>query len=45
LEEFEHLAGEDMYFCKKCIEAGIDIFIDADASKHIGHIGTNIYRL
>jgi hypothetical protein len=31
--------GEDWNFCRACEEAGIDIWIDNELSKHIGHIG------
>lgn len=35
--------GEDWSFCELCQEAGIDIYIDHDLSKQIGHIGAYAY--
>lgn len=35
---------EDFYFCIKAREAGIDLYIDHDASKLISHIGNYNYR-
>lgn len=32
--------GEDWYFCEKLEKAGIDLWIDHDLSKEIGHIGS-----
>jgi hypothetical protein len=35
--------GEDWYFCQKLEEAGVQLWIDHDVSKEIGHIGTYTY--
>lgn len=35
--------GEDWYFCKKLEDAGVDIFIDHELSRFIGHVGTFQY--
>lgn len=35
--------GEDYYFCDKVREKGCQVFLDADVSKHIGHIGTYVH--
>lgn len=35
--------GEDWSLCKKLEENGIDILIDHDLSRQIGHVGTYIY--
>lgn len=32
--------GEDVYFCHMARENGMEIFIDHDLSKHIGHMGS-----
>lgn len=36
--------GEDIWFCKKVREAGIEIYIDHDLSKDVGHIGDFNYN-
>lgn len=35
--------SEDYYFCQKLKENGIKIFIDHEASQHVGHIGEKVY--
>lgn len=35
--------GEDWYFCDKLEKAGIDLWIDHDLSKEVGHIGSYQY--
>ncbi len=37
--DFVKTVGEDVYFCKKLGDAGIEIFIDHDLSKQVAHIG------
>jgi glycosyltransferase involved in cell wall biosynthesis len=37
------LLGEDIYFCIKAKDVGIDTFIDHDLSKEIGHVGSYTY--
>lgn len=37
--------GEDIDFCRKCEKAGIEILVDHDLSKEIGHVGTFEYTL
>lgn len=39
----EVYVGEDIAFCQRVIEAGFEIFVDHEASKHIGHCGEVIY--
>lgn len=43
-EERNSYEGEDFYFCKKLSDHGIDIYIDHDLSRHIGHVGDYEYR-
>ena len=35
--------GEDWRFCQLCEEAGINLYIDHDVSKHVGHVGLYEY--
>jgi hypothetical protein len=37
------LLGEDIYFCIKAKDAGIDTWVDHDLSMEIGHVGSYIY--
>jgi hypothetical protein len=37
------LLGEDIYFCVKAKDAGIDTYIDHDLSQEIGHVGSYTY--
>jgi glycosyltransferase involved in cell wall biosynthesis len=37
------LLGEDIYFCIKAKDVGIDTYIDHDLSKEIGHVGNYTY--
>jgi glycosyltransferase involved in cell wall biosynthesis len=37
------LLGEDIYFCIKAKDVGIDTFIDHDLSQEIGHVGSYTY--
>ena len=37
------LLGEDIYFCVKAKDVGIDTFIDHDLSQEIGHVGSYTY--
>lgn len=38
-EANDDYTGEDWNFCDICQKAGIDIYVDHDLSKHIGHVG------
>ena len=31
--------GEDVYFFRKCIKAGLDVWVDHDLSQQVKHIG------
>jgi hypothetical protein len=44
-EENGDYTGEDWNFCAICQENGIDIYIDHDLSKQIGHIGSLTYDM
>ncbi|HYE38150.1 hypothetical protein [Methylocaldum sp.] len=44
-ESLQDYTGEDWNFCQSCQEAGIDIWIDHDVSKQIGHIGVLTYDI
>lgn len=35
--------GEDWFFCKKLEDAGIDVLIDHELSRQIGHVGSFVY--
>ena len=35
--------GEDVYFCQKLVETGVDLYIDHDLSREIGHVGAYTY--
>lgn len=35
--------GEDYFFCQRLEEKGIDLWVDHDLSKEIGHIGTKVF--
>jgi hypothetical protein len=37
------LLGEDIYFCIKARDSGIDTWVDHDLSKGIKHIGQYVY--
>jgi len=41
LQDLNHIAGEDIYFCQNCNNNNISIYVDLDCK--IGHIGTKIY--
>jgi glycosyltransferase involved in cell wall biosynthesis len=38
------VVGEDVYFCRLLEDAGIDVWVDHDLSKMVGHIGQFIYK-
>ena len=38
-DKHAQFVGEDWYFVKKVEDAGFDVFIDHDLSRHIGHVG------
>jgi hypothetical protein len=38
-DKHAQFVGEDWYFVKKVEDAGHDVFIDHDLSRHIGHVG------
>jgi hypothetical protein len=42
-DKHSQFVGEDWYFVKKCEDAGVDVFIDHDLSRHVGHVGTFQY--
>lgn len=42
-DKHQQFVGEDWYFCKKVEDAGHDIYIDHDLSRHIGHVGNFQY--
>jgi len=42
--ETGNYTGEDYWFCEKCREAGIPIWIDHDVSRHVAHIGQYPYN-
>jgi len=42
-DEQGNITGEDIYFCRKAWAAGIPVECDLELSKHIGHIGQDIY--
>ena len=41
LNEFD--CGEDIYFCRRAREAGVNIYLDHDLSKKVLHIGNREY--
>ncbi len=41
----EYHGGEDYWFCDKAKEQGIDMWIDHDLSKEIGHVGMYNYSI
>lgn len=41
--EVAGFVGEDWYFCELLNRAGIDLWIDHDASKEVGHAGTYLF--
>lgn len=43
IEESQQYLGEDLYFCLKARQYGVDIWIDHDASNKINHIGSYGY--
>jgi hypothetical protein len=42
-DKHQQFVGEDWYFCKKVEDAGFDIYIDHDLSRHISHVGNFQY--
>jgi hypothetical protein len=36
----KHECGEDIWFCRRARKAGLEVFIDHDLSKQVGHVGT-----
>lgn len=38
-----HYIGEDVFFCRKAREAGFEVLLDHDLSRHVKHIGTFEY--
>lgn len=42
-EDMNDFVGEDWFFCERLEAAGIEIGIDHDVSKHVGHIGDLTY--
>ena len=43
-QKSNQFTGEDIFFCRKARSLGIDILIDHDLSKEIGHLGTLEFR-
>lgn len=42
-DKHQQFVGEDWYFCKKVEDAGNDIYIDHDLSRHVSHVGNFQY--
>lgn len=42
-DKHQQFVGEDWYFCKKIEDAGHDIYIDHDLSRHVSHVGNFAY--
>jgi hypothetical protein len=40
----EHDCGEDVYFCRRAREIGVNIYVDHDLSKKVAHIGNREYN-
>jgi len=40
----EQFVGEDIFFCHKAKEAGLQIFVDHDLSKEVGHVGSYEFK-
>lgn len=38
-DELKRFVGEDVYFCMRCHEGGVDVFVDHDLSKECAHTG------
>lgn len=45
VEEMNDFMGEDWFFCTKLEEAGVQLWIDHDVSKEVGHIGQYTYTM
>jgi hypothetical protein len=45
IEEKEDWVGEDVFFCRRCYEAGIPIYIDHELSWQVNHYGTYGYSM
>lgn len=45
IEEQQSWVGEDVFFCRRCYEAGIPIYTDHDLSWEITHMGTYPYSM
>lgn len=43
--EMNRWVGEDVDFSRKCTKAGIELLVDHDLSKEIGHVGSFTYTL
>lgn len=44
-QQSQSLMGEDIYFCKYANNNGIEVYVDADLGKDIGHYGTKVFLL
>ena len=42
-DKHAQFVGEDWYFVKKVEDAGFDVFVDHDLSRHVGHVGSFQY--
>ena len=45
IEENEKHIGEDTFFCVRCKEAGIPIYVDHDLSWEVRHIGEHEFGM
>lgn len=43
--EKQDYVSEDHYFCDKLREHGLKIYVDHDASQHVGHVGDYIFEM
>lgn len=41
----DDILGEDYMFCHKAREAGFSVYMDWDASKTLGHVGAQVFKL
>lgn len=42
-EEKQGFIGEDVFFCRRAIEAGFNLHVDQDLSRQVGHVGRMEY--
>lgn len=41
----QDLSGEDIYFCNQVGDYGYEVFVDADISQQVAHLGTKAFLL